>query len=79
MISYKIIVSELAEADIAVMSEHLLLRSPDIAMQFRNGIEKAIRSLSEMPKRCMVAPDNGRLEFPMRQLIYRHGRTDYRI
>ncbi len=79
MTTYGVIVSELAEADIAAVFEYLVLRSPDAAADTMDGIEQAIASLSEMPKRCTVAPDNDRLEYPMRQLIYRHRRTAYRI
>lgn len=76
---YEILVSEPAEADTDAVFQRLLLRSPDKAVQFRNGIANAYASLAEMPKRCAVAPDGGKLEHPMRQLIYRHGATAYRI
>ena len=79
MTPYDILMSELAEADVEVIFERLLLRSPNSAAQFRDGIEDAIASLSLMPNRCAVAPDNKQLEHPMRQLVYRYGTTAYRI
>lgn len=79
MTSYEIFVSEPAEADVEAIFDSLLLRSPNAAVQFRAGIEDAFASLTEMPKRCAVAPDEKRVHPPMRQLIYRHGATAYRV
>jgi plasmid stabilization system protein ParE len=79
MTPYEIIVSELAEADIEAIFQRLLLRSPESAVHFRNGVEGAVASLALMPERCAIAPDSGRLEHPMQQLIYRHGATAYRV
>jgi plasmid stabilization system protein ParE len=79
MTPYDIIISELAEADVEAVFQRLLLRSPNMAVQFRNGIESAFASLAQMPRRCAIAPDNKQLEHPMRQLIYRQGATAYRI
>ncbi len=79
MIFYEIILSEPAEADIEAIRHRLFLRSPDAAVRFQNGVESAIVSLSQMPNRCAVAPDNNRLEHSTRQLIYRDGAAAYRI
>ena len=79
MTPYEIIVSELAEADIEAIFQRLLLRSPESAVRFRNGVEGAVASLALMPERCAIAPDNGQLGHPIRQLIHRHGATAYRV
>ena len=79
MISYDILVSELAEADVEAIFDNLLLRSPNAAVRCREGLEDAFASLAEMPKHCALAPDKKRVDPPMRQLIYRHGSTAYRI
>lgn len=79
MTEYQIEVSEPAEAEIDTAYYYLLLRSPQAATRLRAGIAKAIRSLTQMPARCPLAPENGRLDRPIRQLLYRYGSTTYRI
>lgn len=76
---YEIEVAEPAEIEIDVAYHYLLLRSLQAAARFRNGLEAAIESLSQMPSRCPFAPENGMLDRPIRQLLYRHGSTTYRI
>ena len=79
MTVYQIEVSEPAEAEIDNAYHYLLLRSPQAATRLRDGFAKAIQSLSQMPSRCPFAPENGRLDRPIRQLLYRYGSTTYRI
>lgn len=71
--------TEAAEGEIDSALEYLLLRSPDAARDFQDGMDEAILSLSEMPRRCQLAPEYGIITRPLRQLIYRYGRTVYRI
>ncbi len=79
MSTYRVIVTETAEGEIDAALAYLLLRSPDAARDFQEGMDKTILSLSEMPRRCPLAPEDGVITRPLRQLIYRHGRTAYRI
>lgn len=79
MTEYQVEVAEPAEVEMDNAFYHLLLRSPQAADQLRDGFAEAIRSLSQMPGRCGLAPENGKLDQPIRQLLYRHGRTTYRI
>ncbi len=79
MTTYHVNVTEVAEGEIDAALQHLLLRSPDAAGRFQKEMDEAILSLSEMPRRCPFAPEDGILDRPIRQLIYRHGRTAYRI
>jgi plasmid stabilization system protein ParE len=76
---YQILIAEPAEAEIDAAFQYLLLRSPEAAVRFREGVSEAIRSLAQMPQRCSLAPENGLFEHTVRQLIYSHGRTRYRI
>ena len=43
------------------------------------AMEDAIQSLATMPKRCALAPENGRFPFEVRQLLYGHKPHVYRI
>ena len=79
MSAYRVIITEVAEGEIDAILEYLLLRSPNAARDFQEGIDKVILSLSEMPRRCPLAPEDGVLDRPLRQILYRHARTVYRI
>jgi plasmid stabilization system protein ParE len=76
---YNILISEPAEADIDSAFHYRLLPSPRAAERFRDGIADALRSLTQMPERCAFAPENEFFDTEVRQLIYRHGQTAYRI
>ena len=79
MTDYDVEISEPAEAEMDDIYYRLLLRSPQAATRLRRGLEEAIASLSQMPGRCPFAPEDGMLDRPIRQLLYRHGGTTYRI
>ena len=79
MTTYDIEISEPAEAEMDEIYYRLLLRSPQAATRLRSGLEEAIDSLSQMPGRCPFAPEDGMLDRPLRQLLYRHGSATYRI
>ena len=66
MTTYEVIVSEPAEADMDNAYHYLLLRSPQAAAKLRNRFAEATQSLEQMPLRCPLAPENGRLDRPIR-------------
>lgn len=78
--TYEVIISEPAEAE---ASEAFLWPnrvSPGFAKRWYSGLLDAIDSLNTFPKRCPLAPENE--SFPdveVRHLIYRQGKTVYRI
>lgn len=76
---YQLQIAEPAEVDFDAAYQYLFLRSPAAAERFRNEVADAIRSLAQMPHRCVLAPESKRFDREVRQLIYRHGRTSYRI
>jgi plasmid stabilization system protein ParE len=43
------------------------------------GLEKAIDGLADMPERCPLAPENGRVPFEVRHLLYGRAPNVYRI
>ena len=43
------------------------------------GLEEAINSLAEMPERCPLAPENERVPFEVRQLLYGRKPNVYQI
>ena len=78
--NYEVIVSETAETEAQEAYLWLLGVSPEFAGRWYDGLLDTIASLDTFPKRCPLAPENE--DFPdteVRHLIYRQGRTIYRI
>ena len=77
---YRIEISSAAEAE----ADSAFLRlsqvtSPVKASQWYSGLIQAVESLSQMPKRCPLAPENEYFSQEIRQLIYGRGRNSYRV
>ena len=80
MKKYRIEISSVAEAE----ADKAFLRlsqvaSPTKATQWYAGLLKAIESLIQMPKRCLLARENDYFSQEIRQLLYGRGRNSYRI
>ena len=77
---YQIAISSVAEAE-ADKAFLWLSRVTDSkkASHWYQELLKAIESLSEMPKRCALAPENDYFSQEIRQLLYGRGRNCYRI
>lgn len=78
--SYRVEISSVAEAE----ADGAFLRlsrviSSEKARQWYQGLLKAIESLSEMPRRCLLARENKYFSKEIRQLLYGRGRNTYRI
>jgi plasmid stabilization system protein ParE len=77
---YRIEISSVAEAE----ADGAFLRlsqvaSPAKASQWYSGLLQAIESLSQMPKRCLIARENEYFSQEVRQLFYGQGRNSYRV
>ncbi|MCC5626077.1 type II toxin-antitoxin system RelE/ParE family toxin [Nostoc sp. CHAB 5715] len=77
---YRIEISSVAEfeADSAFLRLSQVT-SPSRASQWYAKLLQAIDSLSQMPKRCPLAPENEYFSQEIRQLLYGRGRNSYRI
>ena len=78
--SYEVFTSETAEAEAEEAYLWLNRLSPKFAGRWYDGLLDAVATLDTFPNRCPLAPEND--DFPdseVRQLIYRNGRTIYRI
>jgi plasmid stabilization system protein ParE len=51
----------------------------ETGLRWFQGMQKAIASLSEMPTRCALAPENKNFPFEVRQLLYGSRHHRYRI
>ncbi len=77
--TYEIQLSEPAEAEIDALVLRQARFSPEAASRLHEGLLSSLRSLSQMPGRCAFAPENGMFDREVRQLIYRQGKTIFRI
>lgn len=58
-----------------LLSEH----AGDAGLRWFLAMEDAIASLASFPERCLLAPENARFPFEVRQLLYGHKPHVYRI
>ena len=80
MTTYDVSLTERAEDDVERAYLWHSRRSPEVAARWYAGLLAALDSLSALPERCPVAPEND--VFPdvtVRQLLYGKRRTSYRI
>ncbi len=75
MKTYRVLIHEEAEADLAEAYGHIAADSPENAAKWRKGLLKKAKSLRQFPFRCHVAPEAETLGREVRHLI--HG--DYRV
>jgi len=77
---YRIEISSVAEAEAdSAFLRMSQITSLEIASHWYEGLLKAIESLSQMPKRCLLARENKYFTKEIRQLLYGRGRNSYRI
>jgi plasmid stabilization system protein ParE len=78
--TYKILISSIAEAEIDQLFLSVSQRVfPEKAKAWQEGLLKAITSLSTMPRRCSFARENEHFSQEIRQLLYGKGRNTYRV
>src|SRR5215472_10180019 len=77
--SYRVEVSEAAEAEAEALYFWILRHSPERAAIWYEGLLAAIDSLAQFPRRCPLARENDRFEREIRQLLYGSGRSTCRI
>ena len=72
-------IAEPAEKDIEEAYLWIYEQSPSRADKWYRGLCKVIFSLSELPKRCPIAPESRNLDREVRQLLYGRRRQMYRL
>jgi plasmid stabilization system protein ParE len=78
-LGYRVDVTGPAAVEIFEAAEFIARFSPDAADRWLAGLERSLRSLETMPRRCGLAPESEELEQELRQLIYGRRRNAYRI
>jgi plasmid stabilization system protein ParE len=77
--AYRVEFARRAEADIEELFRWVVDRAPQQGARWFNGLERAVLSLDEHPKRCPVAPESIDPERLVRVLSYGRKPSVYRI
>ena len=77
--AYRVEIARNAEAELEELYLWVVERAPRQGERWFNGLEGAVLSLSEHPKRCPIAPENVDPESPVRVLHYGRKPHVYRI
>ncbi|MGA2713015.1 MAG: type II toxin-antitoxin system RelE/ParE family toxin [Bryobacteraceae bacterium] len=69
-----------ADHDLDIILEWLLEQQAGATgLRWFQRLKKAITSLSELPERCPLAPENAEFPFEVRQLLYGRKPHQYRV
>jgi toxin ParE1/3/4 len=77
--AYRVEIARRAEADIEELYLWVVERAPQQGARWFNGLERAVLSLDQHPKRCPVAPESIDPDHPVRVLSYGRRPHVYRI
>jgi len=77
--AYRVEIARRAEADLEELYLWVVERAPQQGTRWFNGLERAVLSLDEHPKRCPVAPESFDPDRPVRVLAYGRKPHTYRI
>jgi plasmid stabilization system protein ParE len=68
--AYRVEIARSAVADLEELYLWVVARAPHQGARWFNGLERAVLSLAELPKRCPVAPESFHPGLPVRVLNY---------
>jgi plasmid stabilization system protein ParE len=68
-----------ANRDLATIFERIEAADSLAAAKWFNGLEEAILSLAELPRRCPVAPESRKTKRSLRHLLYGSKPDVYRV
>ena len=68
--AYRVEIARNAEAELEEVYRWVVARAPQQGSKWFNGLERAVLSLDEHPKRCPVAPESIDADHPVRVLSY---------
>jgi plasmid stabilization system protein ParE len=78
--AFRVEYSSQAEGDLDSILEWLISQhAGEAALHWFEGLEEAIASLSEMPRRCALAPENKSFPLEVRHLLYGRKPHVYRV
>ena len=78
--AFRVNISREAEQEGKSILDWLLAQhAGETGFRWFEGLEKAIASLTEMPERCPLAPENKEFSFEVRHLLYGRQPHIYRV
>jgi plasmid stabilization system protein ParE len=78
--AFRVEVTPQAKKDARAILKWLLSQQAgETGLRWFLRMDEAIQSLSDLPERCKLAPENASVPFEMRQLLYGHKPHLYRI
>lgn len=77
--AYRVEIARRAEADLEELYLWVVDRAPQQGARWFNGLERAVLSLGQHPKRCPVAPESVDPDHPIRVLTYGRKPPAYRV
>ena len=77
--AYRVEIARNAEAELEELYLWVVERAPHQGARWFNGLERAVLSLSDHPRRCPIAPESVDPESPIRVLHYGRKPHVYRI
>jgi len=77
--AYRVEIARNAEAELEELYLWVVARAPQQGAKWFNGLEQAVLSLDQHPKRCPVAPESIDPDHPVRVLSYGRKPHSYRI
>ena len=77
--AYRVELAKTAEAELEELYLWVVDRAPSQGAAWFNGLERAILSLEQLPKRCRIAPESFDPDQPVRAFNYGHSPHVYRV
>lgn len=77
--AYRVEIARTAEVELEELYLWVVARAPRQGAKWFNGLERAVLSLDQLPKRCPVAPENINPDQPVRVLSYGRKPHVYRV
>jgi plasmid stabilization system protein ParE len=77
--AYRVEIARNAEVELEELYLWVVARAPQQGAKWFNGLERAVLSLDQHPKRCPVAPESLDPDQPVRVLNYGRKRHVYRV
>jgi plasmid stabilization system protein ParE len=77
--AYRVELAKNAEAELEELYIWVVERAPSQGAAWFNGLERAILSLGQLPKRCRIAPESFDAEQPVRVFSYGRSPHVYRV
>lgn len=77
--AYRVELTDRAARDLASLYEEKHADEFDAAARWFNGLEKAVGTLENLPRRCPAAPESTKTGRPLRHLLYGRKPHVYRV